>query len=351
MNSLFEPILNQKLDQLVDKDNRLFVDIFTPLGAMVIKKGTELTPKRKESLSKILLALSSYDFKQHFPDEHINAYKSSLENEISFKKDDQKELLLKLEKDIGIKTVEKYLQINEALKELFGTNTIHGDEFQKATKIAADAFSVEPYKLNYCIKKMRKTDAHTLNHSLSVFYLFSLALVDINRHLREKGYEIFFENRINFNPDSQKEYAVGALIHDFGRLVVPTQILNKEGQLNEEERKLINFHPSAGVKLAEKMGIASHEIIRIIGDHHGKYRTFKKLEVQSPLATVCNILDIYDACRTKVVYRNSFSFAETKEILEAEKELFDWNDFIFNILINETLPNFEKNILSFESKS
>ena len=43
------------------------------------------------------------------------------------------------------------------------------------------------------------------------------------------------------------EYA--ALLHDIGKLGMPEEILNKEGQLNEEEEALMRTHPQVAVRL------------------------------------------------------------------------------------------------------
>ena len=43
---------------------------------------------------------------------------------------------------------------------------------------------------------------------------------------------------------------ISALLHDYGKLMIPSEILNKLGKLNEHERELIRKHPEIGAMSA-----------------------------------------------------------------------------------------------------
>ena len=61
---------------------------------------------------------------------------------------------------------------------------------------------------------------------------------------------------------------------------------------------------------------------------------------------ICNIIDIYDACRSERCYKNSLSYETTLTILNKEYKKYNWNKFIYNIILKDTLPKFEAALLT-----
>ncbi len=60
---------------------------------------------------------------------------------------------------------------------------------------------------------------------------------------------------------------VGAMLHTFGQLKIPTPILRKTKPLNDIERRTYQLYPRYGVQLAEKVGKLPKPVIEIIGQH------------------------------------------------------------------------------------
>ncbi|MCM8788947.1 MAG: HD domain-containing protein, partial [Candidatus Omnitrophica bacterium] len=46
---------------------------------------------------------------------------------------------------------------------------------------------------------------------------------------------------------------ISSLLHDIGKIVVPAEILNKPGRLNEHEYNLVKYHPTAGYEILKKV--------------------------------------------------------------------------------------------------
>ncbi|MFX4770407.1 HD domain-containing protein, partial [Acinetobacter baumannii] len=44
-------------------------------------------------------------------------------------------------------------------------------------------------------------------------------------------------------------FRIGALLHDVGKLVIPPEVLNKPGKLDDEEWQLMRSHTTAGVEM------------------------------------------------------------------------------------------------------
>ena len=62
--------------------------------------------------------------------------------------------------------------------------------------------------------------------------------------------------------------AIGALVHDIGKLSVPDSILKKPGPLDSDEYEVIKRHPEWGAKLIDELGGFSDSVRRLVRDHH-----------------------------------------------------------------------------------
>lgn len=60
---------------------------------------------------------------------------------------------------------------------------------------------------------------------------------------------------------------LGALVHDIGKIAIPSQILSKPGKLNAAEMSLIKMHPTLGAEIFSDVDLP-WPIVDIIGQHH-----------------------------------------------------------------------------------
>jgi HD-GYP domain-containing protein (c-di-GMP phosphodiesterase class II) len=60
------------------------------------------------------------------------------------------------------------------------------------------------------------------------------------------------------------------LVHDIGKVVVPDQILKKEGTLTEEEFKLVRLHPSLGASILGRMP-GMEDLVAAVLFHHERW--------------------------------------------------------------------------------
>ena len=98
------------------------------------------------------------------------------------------------------------------------------------------------------------TNSHwTAGHSERVTTL----AIDIGRELGLPPHEIDLLHR-------------GGLLHDIGKIGVPPAILDKEGKLSEEERSVIQGHPSHGVTILRPIPNLQ-KVLSIVSQHHERY--------------------------------------------------------------------------------
>ena len=138
-------------------------------------------------------------------------------------------------------------------------------------------------------------------------------------------YSSLIARKINPDPAWAKEVYWAGLVHDIGKLLVPTQILNKPGRLTDEEYELVKMHPVWGAKVlmtSEKL----LDIGRFVLHHHERYDGRGYPDGISgnaiPLASriIC-VADSYDAMTSQRSYRTPFTPQQAKEELKRNKSI------------------------------
>lgn len=109
-----------------------------------------------------------------------------------------------------------------------------------------------------------------------------------------------------------------ALLHDVGKIMVPDEVLNKDGALSEEEWAAMRRHPESGVRLLEDTVFC--DLAPWVLYHHERmdgqgYMGVKGEDI--PLeARIIAVADLFSALRTYRVYRPAKSIAETIRIMD-----------------------------------
>lgn len=117
-------------------------------------------------------------------------------------------------------------------------------------------------------------------------------------------------------------FQMGALLHDLGKIAVPSSILNKPGRLTAEEWIIMKRHPEAGVELLD--GIEFPWDIRpMVRSHHERWdgRGYPDglAGEDIPLAArILCIADVYDALTSDRSYRRGCSPEEAMQIMKED---------------------------------
>jgi putative nucleotidyltransferase with HDIG domain len=73
--------------------------------------------------------------------------------------------------------------------------------------------------------------------------------------------------RLGLSEEDLRTLRVGALLHDLGKIAIPTEILTKKGILTPREREIIEKHPEEGASTVG--GLSGYErVVEIIRSHH-----------------------------------------------------------------------------------
>jgi putative nucleotidyltransferase with HDIG domain len=130
-----------------------------------------------------------------------------------------------------------------------------------------------------------------------------------------------------FNSRSLFWFRIGALLHDIGKIIVPTEVLNKPGKLTDEEWAIMKRHPEAGLELVADIDFPG-DIGAIIRNHHERWDGagypdgLKGEEIPFAARILC-VADVYDALTTTRSYRPGLTHARAAEIMRASTGQFD----------------------------
>jgi len=114
-----------------------------------------------------------------------------------------------------------------------------------------------------------------------------------------------------------------SMLHDLGKVLIPSKILNKPAKLSFKERKIMNIHSTLGYELLKNQGV-DEKVLNLIKYHHQNlnhsgYPTLPLENTASDFGVqIISIADKYSALRESRVYRRRLSRTEALLILYRE---------------------------------
>ncbi len=134
-------------------------------------------------------------------------------------------------------------------------------------------------------------------------------------------YSVLSENlRSKIRENTIKE---ASMLHDLGKVLIPTKILNKPAKLNRKEREIMNIHSTLGYELLKTQKINS-ETLDLVKYHHQnlKHSGYPALNCDHHPSDIgvqiISTADKYSALREARVYRRKLSRIESLLILYKE---------------------------------
>jgi HD-GYP domain-containing protein (c-di-GMP phosphodiesterase class II) len=119
-----------------------------------------------------------------------------------------------------------------------------------------------------------------------------------------------------------------SMLHDLGKVLIPSKILNKPAKLNPKEREIMNIHSTLGYELLKTQHI-KEDTLDLVKYHHQNlkrsgYPAIVEGHLPSDIAVqIISTADKYSALREARVYRRKLSRIESllilyKEVLEGK---------------------------------
>lgn len=162
------------------------------------------------------------------------------------------------------------------------------------------------------LSQLKDADEYTALHSLRVCIL----ALTFGRHL-------------DFSREELNLLGIGALLHDVGKMRVPSEVLNKPGRLSDREFDLMKSHVPEGVRILSKAQGISEASIQVAAQHHeryagGGYANGVAGDMIGTFGLVSGIVDCYDAITSDRVYHTGMS------PYEALTKMYSWRNTDFH---------------------
>lgn len=128
-----------------------------------------------------------------------------------------------------------------------------------------------------------------------------------------------------------------AMLHDYGKVLIPKTVLNKSGKLNNEEREIMKLHSELGYELLKDKGV-SDKTLNLVKYHHQNHKgdgyPQKESDFEQSLELeILNAADKYTALREQRCYKNALGKYEALQIIAKDVNNGNISQEVYTALI------------------
>lgn len=175
---------------------------------------------------------------------------------------------------------------------------------------------------------LRDYDTYTYVHSINVGILC-----------------MYLTRKLGFNEFFIEEMGIGGFLHDIGKVKIPSKIVNKHGNLTEDEFKIMKNHPVFGFNLIKDDKTLSNYVKKVLLFHHEKwdgsgYPLRLRAEAIGNFANICSVCDVYDALTTERSYKKPYLVNDALHFI-MRNTLTHFSPYVAQRFINEMAQMYE----------
>jgi HD-GYP domain-containing protein (c-di-GMP phosphodiesterase class II) len=205
-------------------------------------------------------------------------------------------------------------------KSMSGATTMPVDTVQEMTDVAELIVGEVAGNVHsaLALNDLANADGYTMKHSLAVCALgLSLGL----RVMRRYGWvDAYGKRRFDDIEQRLSILGVGLLLHDIGKLAVPSEILQKPGPLTEDEWQAMRAHTTLGVGILQQAQGISPLARAVVRSHHERWNGRGYPAGQSgaqihQFARIAAVADVFDALTSDRHYRRAMPTEEGWEFV------------------------------------
>ena len=161
------------------------------------------------------------------------------------------------------------------------------------------------------VARLKDADSYTYLHSVAVGALMAM-----------------LARQLQLPEEQVRDAALGGLLHDMGKAMLPQDVLNKPGKLTDEEFDIVRQHPVHGERLLREGGVSQETVLHIARHHHEKINgggypqrlSGAELPLLTRMSAIC---DVYDAITSDRPYKAGWDPAESLRRMASWQGHFD----------------------------
>ena len=136
-------------------------------------------------------------------------------------------------------------------------------------------------------------------------------------------------DRLELDPRARRQAELAALLHDVGKVKIPSEIINKPGPLDEDERALMSTHTLLGEEMLGQVGGLLGDVGRVVRSSHERWDgagypdglAGEDIPIAARIVSAC---DAWSAMTTDRAYRSRLTDEEaTLELRVCSGTQFD----------------------------
>lgn len=154
---------------------------------------------------------------------------------------------------------------------------------------------------------------------------------------RVKALAVAIAKELGLDDDKIKAISTASMVHDIGKINVPTSILSKPGEISYIEFEIIKSHPETGYNILKEIEF-THPIAEIVLQHHerlngsGYPKGIKNKEILFE-TKIISVADVVEAMSSFRPYRVAVGIKKALEEIRKNKNIL-YDSSIVNACIN-----------------
>lgn len=237
--------------------------------------------------------------------------------------------------DLKVEATEKYNIAKTNIKKVLSEIKESGGEFdfplvEETVTDLLGFIAKNENGFSYITKAIFDYDDYLYNHAINVCTIGTVALnkfnshfsTSINTYLNASAFSAFDDSTATdddftyYFPNDIIDISIGYFLHDVGKILIPDNILNKNGKLTRKEFDLVKKHSyEKGMEILDKNSINNPLICNSVKYHHAPlhpdddkgYPNKVPPKELPPFVKICKLVDIYDAMTSKRSYKEAFN--------------------------------------------
>lgn len=157
----------------------------------------------------------------------------------------------------------------------------------------------------------------------------------INTHLSTTtAAALQIANEMQLSASDKQILEQACLFHDFGKVLIPKEILEKPGELTSKEKEIMHLHSDLGYELLSTTTI-NKRVLDLIKNHHNP-----QTQNDDVLVQILSVADIYSALREQRAYKKPLSNKDAFSILDQKAKEGTVSTEVVNALKSSVLSSY-----------